>query len=112
MPPTPNEDFAVQRQFRRERVDIAAHLSCKRLITTATIIDLSEGGLGVFTPEPLTEDTEVFVSFELPSSGSIVRCVGKIVWSSGTGRAGMQITAIDEPDKRALTHWLTRQSEA
>jgi c-di-GMP-binding flagellar brake protein YcgR len=104
MSPTYNE----RRAYPRERVDIQADLWSQYHNMTVSVVELSEGGMGIANGW-LPVRTAVHLRFDLPLTASVIRCEARVVWSDGeSNRSGLQFTKIAEAEKRALINWLER----
>jgi hypothetical protein len=48
------------------------------------------------------------VWFSLPYTDKTIECSGRVVWTDGLGRAGVQFTSVPETARQALSEWLSR----
>lgn len=105
---------ARRRKQHREPVEIVATVSSRtQPFAEATIVNLSEGGIGLRT-EPhldmarvvLSAGEEVDVRFALPGTGEILHTTGRAVWT--TVRAcGIRFSYIPEDERLVLEQWIT-----
>jgi DNA-binding NarL/FixJ family response regulator len=105
---------ARRRKHHREPVSILASVSSRtQPFAEATIVNLSEGGIGLRTEAhddvagmALTAGEEVDVRFALPESGQILHTTGKVVWT--TVRAcGIRFSYVPEDERPVLEQWMT-----
>jgi DNA-binding NarL/FixJ family response regulator len=110
---------ARRRKAYRAPVEIAASLGVRNLPARhATILNLGEGGAGLRLQEqpgrsatPLTVGDSVSLSFRLPWTDDSLHLIGRIVWSTATGAAGVQFTWITDAERVQLECWLTQRME-
>lgn len=94
------------RYFRQE-VDIPVSLSFadKRRIT-ASITNLSQGGIAVATTEILDPAEPLRLRFDLPETESFVEARGEVAWTDEHGHAGIRFTEVSERLQNNLEQWL------
>ena len=105
---------ARRRKQHREPVRIEAMVSTRtRPFAEATIVNLSEGGVGLqidahddMAPVALSAGEEIDLRFALPRSGEILHTAGRVVWA--TARAcGIRFHYIPDDERLALEQWMT-----
>jgi len=102
---------ARRRKQHREPVNIVATVSTRtRPYAEATIVNLSEGGVGLLLQEgtcalPRTGE-EVDLRFMLPDTEETLHPTGIVVWST-TSHCGIRFTSVPKVDRSILEHWLT-----
>jgi len=84
-----------RRSHERIEVDLPVMLVASGNRASATIIDLSKGGLCLKLIDQISVDGRAEIYFEFSETDS-AECDARIQWSSGRG-VGLQFT---EPDKR------------
>ena len=100
-----------ERRFPRHKVRFAAYLSFGNTVDRlATIFNLSEGGIGVATFEPVPPDEIVRVCFQLPS-GPQLRAMGEVAWSDANGNAGLRFLSINDEALEQLRSWMERHPD-
>ncbi|MBV9087249.1 MAG: PilZ domain-containing protein, partial [Acidobacteriaceae bacterium] len=100
-----------QRRFPRQRVRMPAYLSFGSTVDRlATMFNLSEGGVGVSTPEPVPMDEIVRISFQLPS-GAQLRAMGEVAWIDAHGNAGLRFLSISDAALEQLRSWMERNPD-
>src|SRR5262249_20221048 len=79
---------AHRRQSPRHRVETLVYLQFGISAMPALVLDLSEQGLSLQTPEPFPPVREVPLHFALPGTSHVVEAMGEVIWSDDSGRAG------------------------
>ena len=98
----------TQRRFPRHRLNISVYLSFGNAVDRlATMFNLSEGGAGVSTSEPVPSDELVRISFQLPG-GPQLRVLGEVAWSDMHGNAGLRFLSINDVALAQLRAWIER----
>jgi len=102
-----------RRKLHREPVSIVASVSTRtQPFAEATIVNLSEGGLGLRTSDddrigaPLGVTEEVDLRFVLPGTDEMLQISGTVVWSTSI-QCGIKFGYVPEPERLALESWLT-----
>jgi hypothetical protein len=67
-----------RRQYPRYETEFEARISSADFSFSATVIDISEGGVGILSEDPIETESRVFISFYLISEDPII---GIPVWS-------------------------------
>jgi Tfp pilus assembly protein PilZ len=68
------------------------------------LLDLSETGLRLQTTQTFNPGSEIFISFFLPNSFTLVEGSAKVVWSDVTGQTGVRF--VDEDVQQLVTEWV------
>jgi CheY-like chemotaxis protein len=105
---------ARRRKHHREPVNIVAWLSTRtRPFTEATVVNLSEGGLGLQTVPhddmgrvTVSAGDEVDLRFALPETEQILHTTGRVVWTT-TGACGILFSYIPDDERMVLEQWTT-----
>src|SRR5690242_9919057 len=94
------------RQYYRHPIDVPITLTCagKNLQVKATNISL--GGLGIRSTEPLKLAGTVQIRLHL-SQSELFESVGEIVWADEQGRAGLHFRDVAPLFQERLDRWLT-----
>jgi DNA-binding response OmpR family regulator len=74
---------------------------------TATVTNLSEGGMAIHTAGKLLKDTKAQFRFTLPGVNISLELKGQIAWADGTGRAGARFIEVPQNAQYQLEKWLT-----
>lgn len=70
----------------------------------AILLDLSEAGLRLQSTQSFKPGAELYVSFFLPNSFTLVEGSAKVVWSNLMGQTGLQF--VDEEIQSMVTEWI------
>jgi DNA-binding NarL/FixJ family response regulator len=73
--------------------------------------DISEGGIALRIPAPLTPGAEATVQFTLPGSQLPIRAEVKICWYNEQCHAGLSFLALSPHDCSELEGWIARRFE-
>lgn len=106
---------ARRRRQHREPVKISASIHTRtHPLFEATIVNLSEGGIGIeINPKVFLSGVlpsvgeEIDVRFALPGTGEILDANGKVVWST-VWTFGVRFSYIPDAQRTALEQWLTQ----
>ena len=97
-----------RRSISRARVEITSMLRAADQKICGIVIDLTEQGMAVRSTESLVSNSLVDVWLSLPYSEHTIQCEGKVIWTDGMGRAGVQFVQLPEMTRRNLAEWLTQ----
>jgi hypothetical protein len=97
-----------RRSIPRARVEITSMLRVADQKICGIVIDLTEQGMAVRSTESLVSNSLVDVWVSLPYSDHTIQCEGKVIWTDGIGRAGLQFVRLPEETRRNLSEWLTQ----
>jgi hypothetical protein len=76
------------------------------VLDLSELLDLHEDGFAVRTGETLELNRPVNVCLDLPETKSYIHGTGHIVWSDGSGRAGVRLSTLADEQRRLLKEWL------
>jgi putative methionine-R-sulfoxide reductase with GAF domain len=76
------------------------------VVDLSELLDLSEDGFAVRTPEPLEADRPLALTLDLPETGVYLHGHGVAVWSDSSGRAGVRFSDLSDTSRRLLKEWL------
>lgn len=89
------------------KVAVSYQMNCQRYgPETGFLLDISETGLRLKTETSLPKDAVVFIDLELPGTGEKTRAIGKVVWSSPSGEAGIELGYIPARQFKFLVPYL------
>ena len=103
-------DFADRRRFPRFLVHYLADVCLKDETICATVIDISENGVGIMLPERFDIDEKINIELR-PSlsdtNAEKIRVTAKVIWvgkknEKGMHTCGLEITEISEKDLENL----------
>jgi len=72
----------------------------------ATLLDLGEEGLSLQSEHKLPPRCKLYFQFNLPSSPTLVRLSGEVVWQDSAGRVGIRFADVPQSSRRILRDWL------
>jgi hypothetical protein len=93
-------------------VKIVATISTRsQSFTEATIVNLSEGGVGMRMSDErpgvsLSAGDEIHLRFSLPQGGQVLHTTGTVVWRTAQA-CGVRLSYIPDDERLALEQWLT-----
>lgn len=99
---TPNLSTAPRRAERRQLNSFATVTVNHE--KEGILLDLSETGLRLQTTQTFNPGSEIFISFFLPNSFTLVEGTAKVVWSDVTGQTGVRF--VDEDVQALVTEWV------
>ena len=111
---------ALMRRERRRNQRISVHAQAAIDYATtenapATVVELSESGMGIQSEGKLPARGKVYFQFSLPGQAGSVRLSGDVVWQDSTGRVGIRFADVPQASRRVLGQWLqanlTRSSD-
>jgi hypothetical protein len=82
------------------------HRGERRALKTATIMNISHGGMCVQTREMLPQDAKIQLSFSIPGGETIVEATGTVIWAHASGRAGIQLVGLSPEAQPYFGDWL------
>src|SRR3954447_7717785 len=96
-------------RYHRQALDISVTLHCdSRQHLQAELVNLSQGGLGIYTNKPLRAE-KLQVSFALPRSGRTVKFRAEVAWAKKDGHAGIRFVGQGNKSRKDLQLWLEQQ---
>jgi CheY-like chemotaxis protein len=98
-----------RRRLPRENVKALVHLQLEGATLPALLRDLSEQGLALQAPEPLSRAKSVPLRFVLPGTAQTVQAIGEIIWADETGRAGLFFSRLTPSSQKHLRNWFARR---
>ncbi|HVO79264.1 MAG TPA: PilZ domain-containing protein [Terriglobales bacterium] len=102
---------ALMRRERRtnQRISLHAEAALAYAATEnapATVVELSESGMGIQSEGKLPPSGKVYFQFCLPGQAAPVRLSGEVVWQDSSGRVGIRFAHVPQASRRALSQWL------
>jgi CheY-like chemotaxis protein len=97
-------------RYHRAGLEVPVALSCnpgKRV--EVQLINLSQGGLQVYSDELFETSKPLQVSFELPGSKHAMRAQAQVAWRDGRGNLGIRFLKVAPRLQRVLQLWLAQQ---
>jgi len=110
-----NAARALVRQERRvqPRIPLEAQTSISypgNEDSPATLLELSESGLGMRTGSKLPPACKVYFRFSVPGNDASVRLAGEVMWQDATGRVGIRFAKVPDSSMRILRTWIQQHS--
>lgn len=98
-------------RLRYHRIGIEVPISMKsnnRTITDAHLINVSQGGMRIYTDEPLDAES-LQITCELPGAGPMLDAQAEVVWHDDSGNIGVRFVKVPQQHQKALQLWLAQQ---
>jgi hypothetical protein len=73
------------------------------------LVNVSQGGLQIYTDDRVETKKTLLVSFELPGAKHIMRAVAEIAWQDQRGNVGIRFVKVLPRYQRSLQLWLAQQ---
>jgi hypothetical protein len=108
-------DFESPRLNRRRRVRHRVHtrayasftgMSKGLVLDLNEIVDISEDGASVLCPSALEVNRDYALCLDLAESSGQIYTTGQVMWSEGSGRAGLRFVHLSESSLLQLRDWL------
>jgi PilZ domain len=97
-------------RYHRETLDLPVWLTgARKKRAKAHLMNLSQGGMGIHTRQPLPMSAPLQISFALPGTKRVFKIQGEVVWMNPNGQAGIRFAEGKPRTKRQLQLWLERQ---
>lgn len=97
-------------RYHRQMLQVPASISCgPKQRFDASVMNLSQGGVGLRVSEPLPVTGPIRLSFALPGTDVPVKLLGKVAWTDHNGHAGIRFVQISRKMKRDLQLWLEQR---
>lgn len=72
----------------------------------ATVLEISETGIGIQTLDNLPRDAKVYFHFTLPGQDAAIRLAGEVMWRAASGRVGVRFVNVPQTSKKVLQRWV------
>jgi PilZ domain len=82
------------------------HHGERRALKTATIMNISHGGMCVQTGEVLPQEATLQLGFSIPGGGSLMEATGTVIWAHASGRAGIKLVRLSPEMQPRFDEWL------
>lgn len=109
--------FPRERRSARQRVHLPAYANLDgnsngMAFDLSEILDISEHGIGIQAPLPLTVNSTVSIGLDLPKTKSYIQTSGRVVWSDRLGKAGLCFPEMSRVSSQRLKEWLLTNAVA
>jgi DNA-binding response OmpR family regulator len=98
-----------RRRSLRDNAKALVQLQVSGTTLPALLRDLSEQGLALQAPEPLSQAQSVPLRFVLPGTTQTVHAIGEVIWADESGRAGLFFTRLTPASQKYLRSWFARR---
>jgi len=104
-----NEILDGRLRYHRQALEAPVLLMVGRHHIEAKILNLSQGGIGIYGELPKGLSGPVRLKFALPRKRHALEIEGEVAWANQQGRAGIRFVKAPESTHRELQIWLERQ---
>jgi PilZ domain len=73
------------------------------------LINVSQGGLQIYTDDPVEPTQPLRVSLELPGAKHVLKAEAEIAWQDQRGNIGIRFVKLAPHRQRSLRLWLAQQ---
>jgi hypothetical protein len=99
-----------KREFDRIRVRVPALVQIPgNSRVSASILDISEGGIALSTQQAIPTMKTVGVQFALPGRTGMITASAEVVWNDVRGRIGVQFVNMEPASRKVLCEWVVAQ---
>jgi hypothetical protein len=97
-------------RYHRAGVEVPVTVSYKgRKPAEAYLVNLSQGGMQIYTDAPVETTKPLQVSFALPGAKPALKARAEIAWQDQRGNFGIRFVKISPRQQRTLQLWLAQQ---
>jgi len=75
---------------------------------SASLMNLSEEGVGISSRRNVPPRCKVYFEFTLPDQVSVIRLSGDVVWQDALGRVGLRFSRLPQTSQKILSSWLSQ----
>ena len=98
-----------RRTSSRVTVNIPITYKCENTIATAVTLNISKGGLGIRTINPVEPGSKVEVRFRLPGYMSEIEATSRTAWSDKQVGMGLQFEHVDSTKQTIIDTFIDQQ---
>jgi FixJ family two-component response regulator len=97
-------------RYHREGLEVTVALSHqgKRRVA-GHLVNVSQGGMQIYTEQTLEATKSLQVSFELPGARSALKAQAEVAWRDQRGNLGIRFVKLAPRQQRTLQLWLAQQ---
>jgi len=104
--------LAERRRYFRYPIEIAVFVRRgPSSEVKARTINLSEAGMAITSPEPLSPSEHIELRFCLPGTTDSLAFPAQVCWTNSEGQAGVQFQTVADSAKQQLQNWLAARFE-
>ena len=97
-------------RYHRAGLEVPVSLTCKNhKQVVAHLVNVSQGGLQVYTDDPVEITKPLQVSFDLPGAKTGLKAEAEIAWQDQRGNVGIRFVKLAPRQQRTLQLWLAQQ---
>ena len=97
-------------RYHRAGLEVPVSLTCKNhKQVVAHLVNVSQGGLQVYTDDPVEITKPLQVSFDLPGAKTGLKAEAEIAWQDKRGNVGIRFVKLAPRQQRTLQLWLAQQ---
>lgn len=101
----------VKRRFYRHKVEMPVTVTMQETEMQATSTDISEGGIALRVPSPLTVKTMVQLRFMLPGAKAWISTGAVVAWADEEGYAGVRFERLPANARGEFDRWVTERTK-
>jgi CheY-like chemotaxis protein len=101
---------ADRRHSLRQKLETLVYLQFGIAAMPAMVLDLTDQGISLRSPEPLPPVQEVPLRFVLPGTSQMIEGTGEVIWTDDHGRAGMLFSRLTPASRKHLKQWLVKRN--
>ena len=90
-------------------LNIPITYKCESTIATALTLNISKGGLGIRTINPLGLETKVELRFRLPGYTSEIEATSRVAWNDKQVGMGLQFEQVNSTNQSAIDEFIDQQ---
>jgi CheY-like chemotaxis protein len=98
-----------RRKAARQGLQTLAHVKPNENWMPALLLNVSEQGVLLQAPFPISSANRLPLRFQLPGTTCLIETSGSVIWSDRHGKAGMFFTRLSPASKKALQVWLEKR---
>ena len=77
----------------------------------ARSVNLSQAGMAIVSPEPLTSGDHIQIRLSLPNTTDFLTLRANVCWTNSEGQAGVEFQQVVSSVKERLQNWLAARFE-
>ena len=90
-------------------LNIPITYKCESTIATALTLNISKGGLGIRTINPVELESKVELRFRLPGYPSEIEATSRVAWNDKQVGMGLQFEQVDSTNQSAIDEFIDQQ---
>jgi len=98
-----------RRTSTRVVLNIPITYKCENTIASALTLNISKGGLGIRTINPVELESKVELRFRLPGYTSEIEATSRVAWHDKRGGMGLQFEQVNSTNQSAIDEFIDQQ---